>query len=123
MLRMSLPNQVRTGLPTHAMGALREAPCACYDSPFLDQFMAKLEDLQPNTSVKGILPDRLVAVVSVQWFGSEALELTYKDPTGRVANQLLYRHDEPRLEIAEAGRPWNFDGDGAMFRLVSEAHR
>src|SRR2546428_564455 len=85
--------------------------------------MAKLEELQPNTSVKGILPDRLVAVVSVQWFGSEALELTYKDPTGRVANQLLYRHDEPRLEIAEAGRPWSFDGDGAMFRLVSEAHR
>src|SRR5438093_416032 len=100
-----------------------EVDCACYDSPFLEQFMAKLEDLQPNTSVKGILPDRLVAVVSVQWFGSEALELTYKDPTGRVANQLLYRHDEPRLEIAESGRPWSFDGDGATFRLVSEAHR
>jgi superfamily II DNA or RNA helicase len=85
--------------------------------------MTRLEDLQPNASVHGILPDRLVAVVSVQWFGSDALELTYKDPTGRVANQLLYRHDEPRLEIAEAGRPWSFDGDGAMFRLVSEAHR
>src|SRR5207253_4013701 len=35
----------------------------------------------------------------------------------------LYRHDEPRLEIVEAGRPWSFDGDGALFRLVSEAHR
>jgi len=85
--------------------------------------MVKLEDLQPNASVRGILPDRLVTVTSVQWFGSEALELTYKDPTGRVANQLLYRHDEPRLEIAEIGRPWSFDGDGALFRLVSEAHR
>src|SRR5437870_3164663 len=85
--------------------------------------MAKLEDLQPNTSVKGILPDRLVAVVSVQWFGSEALELTYKDPSGRVANQLLYRHDEPHLEVVEEGRPWSFDGDGALFRLVAEAHR
>ena len=61
--------------------------------------------------------------MTVQWFGSEALELTYKTPDGRVANQLLYRHDEPRLEIAEAGRPWSFDGDGALFRLVSEAHR
>lgn len=37
----------------------------------------KLEDLQPNASVRGILPDALVAVVNVQWFGSEALELTY----------------------------------------------
>ena len=27
--------------------------------------------------------------VQVQWFGTEALELTYKDPSGRVANQIL----------------------------------
>ena len=44
-------------------------------------------------------------------------------PTGKVANQLLYRDDEPRLEIVERGRPWSFDGDGGLFRLVSEAHR
>jgi SNF2 family DNA or RNA helicase len=85
--------------------------------------MARLEDLQPNASVRGILPDSLVTVVNVQWFGSEALELTYKDPTGRLANELLYRHDESRLEVVEQGRPWSFDGDGHLFRLVSEAHR
>lgn len=85
--------------------------------------MSTLEALQPNASVRGILPDCLVTVVSVQWFGSQALELTYKDPAGKVANQLLYRHDEPRLEVAVQGRPWSFDGDGHLFRLVSEAHR
>src|SRR3972149_9477477 len=85
--------------------------------------MIKLDDLQPNATIRGILPDTLVTVISVQWFGSEALELTYKDPSGRVANQLLYRHDEPRLEVVEHGRPWSFDGDGGLFRLVSEAHR
>jgi len=84
--------------------------------------MTHLEDLTPNAAVRGILPDALVTVVSVQWFGSEALELTYKTPDGRVANVLLYRHDEPRLEVVEHGRPWSFDGDGALFRLVSEAH-
>ena len=36
----------------------------------------KLEDLQANAAVRGILSDGLVTVVSVQWFGSEALELT-----------------------------------------------
>lgn len=82
-----------------------------------------LEDLKPNASVRGILPDCLVTVVNVQWFGSEALKLTYKDPAGKVANELLYRHDEPRLEVVERGRPWSFDGDGHMFRLVSEAYR
>lgn len=85
--------------------------------------MSRLEDLTPNAAVKGILPDALVTVVSVQWFGSEALELTYKGATGRVANELLYRHDEPRIEVVERGRPWSFDGDGALFRLVSEAQR
>lgn len=87
------------------------------------QIMAKLEDLQPNATVNGILPGCQVTVVGTQWFGSEALELTYKDAEGRVANVLLYRDDEDRLEVVEQGRPWSFDGDGSLFRLVSEANR
>ncbi len=83
----------------------------------------KLEDLQPDASVRGLLPEALVTVVSVKWHGSEALTLVYRGPNGRVADEILYRHDELRLEIAEAGRPWSFDGDGARFRLVAEAHR
>src|SRR5467141_2832201 len=85
--------------------------------------MARLEDLKPNASVRGILPNSLATVVNVQWHGSAALELTYKTPEGKVANELLYRHDEPRIEIVEQGRPCSFDGQGALFRLVSEAQR
>jgi hypothetical protein len=58
--------------------------------------MARLEELKPGSSVIGVLPDCLVTVVNTQWFGSEALELTYKDPSGKMANELLYRHDETR---------------------------
>jgi hypothetical protein len=65
----------------------------------------KLEALTPNASICGILPDCLVTVIATQWFGSEALELTFKDPAGRVDNRLLYRHDEPGLELVEQGRP------------------
>ena len=83
----------------------------------------QLEQLQPHGAVRGIHPDGVVTVVSVQWFGSEALELTYKTASGTVANELLYRHDEARLAIVDRGRPWSFDGDGALFRLVSEAQR
>ena len=83
----------------------------------------KLEALTPGAAVRGILPDALITVVSITWFGTDALELTYKSPTGKVANELLYRHDELRLELLEHGRPWSFDGDGAHFRLVSEAQR
>ena len=85
--------------------------------------MARLEDLQQGAAVKGVLPDCLVTVINTQWFGSEALELTYKDPAGKLSNELLYRHDEPRLEVVQLGRPWSFDADGHLFRLVSEAHR
>jgi SNF2 family DNA or RNA helicase len=85
--------------------------------------MSKLEELRPNASVQGILPNCLVSVVNAQWFGSEAVELTYKEPTGKVGNELLYRHDEQRFKIIEEGRPWSLDGPGALFRLVSEAQR
>ena len=85
--------------------------------------MARLEDLTKGTSVKGILPDGLVTVVDVKWIGTVAVELTYKDAAGRLGNELLYRDREPTLEVVAAGRPWSFDGDGRMFRLVSEAHR
>jgi len=85
--------------------------------------MSRLKDLTQNASIRGILPTGLVTVVNVQWHGTAALELTYKTPEGRVANELLYRHDEPRIEVVQEGRPWSFDGDGGLFRLVSEAHR
>lgn len=52
--------------------------------------MRHLEDRLPDAAVRGILPDSFVTVVSVQSFGSDALELTYKTPVGKVANELLY---------------------------------
>ena len=53
----------------------------------------KLEDLQPDATVRGILPDAAVTVVNVQWYGSDALTLVYRGPNGRVADEILYRHD------------------------------
>jgi len=85
--------------------------------------MAHLEELTRGTVVKGILPDSLVTVIDVKWYGSSAIELTYKDASGRLGHELLYRDREPTLEIASAGRPWGFNADGALFKLVSEAYR
>lgn len=85
--------------------------------------MMRLEDLRPGTVVRGLVLNSAVTVIQVQWLGSEALEITFKEPSGRVGSQLLFRSDEERLDIVERGRPWSFDGDGALFRLVAEAHR
>jgi SNF2 family DNA or RNA helicase len=85
--------------------------------------MARLEDLKRGAAVKGILPDGFITVVDVSWIGSVAIELTYKDSKGKLANELIYRDREHDLEILESGKPWSFDGDPGLFRLVSEAHR
>jgi hypothetical protein len=48
--------------------------------------MSKLEDLQSNSSVQGILPNCLATVVITQWFGSEALEIEADIQTGAPEN-------------------------------------
>jgi superfamily II DNA or RNA helicase len=85
--------------------------------------MTRLEEITRGSAVRGILPEGLVTILDVKWIGTVALEVTYKDSAGRLGNELIYRDREPALEIAQAGQPWSFDGDGAAFRLVSEAHR
>jgi superfamily II DNA or RNA helicase len=85
--------------------------------------VARLEELTRSASVKGILPNQTVTVVDVAWHGSNVVELTYKDQSGRLGSELLYRDREPTLEVVDAGRVWSFESDGALFRLVSEAYR
>ncbi|MDC0838525.1 helicase-related protein, partial [Limnoraphis robusta] len=85
--------------------------------------MIKLEDITRGTIIKGILPNENVTVIDAAWYGDDAIELTYKDSRGKPGNELLFRSDQDRLEIVRDGQPWSFNGDGAIFRLVSEAHR
>lgn len=80
----------------------------------------RLEELTKGSAVKGILPQQTVKVIDVKWFGSDALELTYKDPGGRLGNELLYRHNQDTLEIVTPERPWSFNADGALLRLVAD---
>ncbi|MCT7959238.1 DUF559 domain-containing protein [Laspinema sp. D1] len=85
--------------------------------------MVQLEDLTRGTTIKGIIPHQNITVIDTQWHGSDAVEIIYKDANGQLHNQILYRHDECTLEIVTEGQPWSFNGNGALLRLVSEAHR
>ncbi|TVU52847.1 MAG: DUF3883 domain-containing protein [Arthrospira sp. PLM2.Bin9] len=85
--------------------------------------MIRLEDITRGTIIKGILPRENVTVIDANWCSSDVIELTYKDSRGKPNNQLLFRSDQETLEIVTDGQPWSFNGDGAIFRLVSEAHR
>ena len=61
--------------------------------------MARLEELTDGASIRGVLPSGLVTVVAVQWIGGVLIKLTYRDSAGVLGNQLIYRADEPTLEI------------------------
>ena len=73
--------------------------------------------------MRGLLAERAVKVVHADWHGSNAMTLTYVDESGRPGQELLYRDDEARLEIDDAGRAWSLEADGRLFQLVSEAKR
>jgi superfamily II DNA or RNA helicase len=83
----------------------------------------RLEDLTPGARVLGVLPDRPVTVVAVEWHGTNAITLTYRDDGGRSDHEILYRDAESRLVIEDEARAWSFDADGKLFRLASEALR
>lgn len=85
--------------------------------------VARLEDLKRGALVTGVTPSGPIAVVDVKWHGANVIELTYKDTAGRLGNALIYRDQEPTLEVIESGKAWSFDTDGSLFRLVSEAYR
>ena len=85
--------------------------------------MSRLEDLTVGSIVSGLVNNESVQVVAVKWYGNAVLEITYKNSQGMLANQLLYREDEARLEVQEDNLPWNFDADGDTVRLASEAYR
>lgn len=84
--------------------------------------MARLEDLTVGAQVAGLATSGPAVIKSVAWFGDHAVEVIF-DAGGRLERRLVYRDDEPSLTLAAGGRPWSFDGDGALLRLVSEAYR
>lgn len=84
---------------------------------------ATLEDIKNGATVTGIAPGQAVHVLSVEWIGNQAINVVYRGQNGAVGETTLYRDDEHRLSLESNGRPWSFDADGALLRLVTEANR
>ncbi len=85
--------------------------------------MIKLEDIKKDAQVLGIQGNEIVRIVQVEPVGDSAITVYYKDNQGRLGEQMLFRSDEARLELAQAGRPWAFDAPGEDFKLGLEAYR
>ena len=76
--------------------------------------MARLEELTVGVVVRGLSPHGTATVVAVKWYGSDMLEVTYKDGTGRVEQEILYRDREPTLEVLAGGVPGVSTATGAV---------
>lgn len=83
----------------------------------------KLEQITKGALVSGVEPSTVARVVSVDPLGENAVTVVYRTDDGRLGERVLFRSNEPELEIATAGRPWSFDADGEGFKLAAEAIR
>jgi superfamily II DNA or RNA helicase len=82
----------------------------------------RLEELQPDAQVTGLIGKEPVRIVSVQMMG-EAANVVYRDGLGNLQSQILFRDKEAELELMAGGRKWSFQGSGDQFRLASEGER
>ena len=85
--------------------------------------MAKLEEITVGSHLTGIVGNEPVQVVAVQWYGTNVLEITYKNHMGIPGTQLILREDEESIHVRDNHLPWSFDADGNQVRLASEAYR
>ena len=85
--------------------------------------MLKLEQIQKNAAISGLEPGQVVRIVTTEPVGDNALTVYYKTADGKLLERMLFRTDEAKLSLAEAGRPWAFDAPGEEFKLAAEAYR
>ena len=85
--------------------------------------MLKLEEIKKDAYIRGILGAETVKIVSVESIGENALTVFYKDNAGNTGEQMLFRSNEPRLELVQKGLPWSFSADSDTCKLAIEALR
>lgn len=85
--------------------------------------MLKLEEITKDSQITGLIPGEVVRIVTAEEIGPDARTIYYKTADGALGEQTLFRSDEHKLSLAEAGRAWAFDADPAGFKLGLEAYR
>jgi len=81
-----------------------------------------LEELKPGLRIDGLIPAQVITVIFAQWHGTDALELTYKTNDGALGQQVIFRKDQEKLNVARTGSR-AFDANATDFKLVAEAQR
>ena len=79
----------------------------------------RLEDVCAGQRLAGVIPGDAVTVLAAEWYGRDAVALTYRTTAGGLGQRNLFRADEALVDSARAaGRP--FDAPAADFKLAAE---
>jgi hypothetical protein len=63
----------------------------------------RLEDLQPDAQVRGLMGREAVRIVSAEMLGEAACMVVYRGQDGVLGEQLLFRSNEADLELVGGG--------------------
>src|SRR3954464_12661915 len=84
--------------------------------------MSRLEDIQQDLRVAGVIPGQTVRVLGVQQQGPDTIVVTYEAADGSLGRRVLDRAAEAVVSIeAAAARP--LDADPQSYKLVAECQR
>ncbi len=64
--------------------------------------------------------NQTVTIVDTKPYGRDIVQVVYRDQSGNVSTELVFRDREDSFEIVEPGQAWDLDTDGHLIRLVSE---
>src|SRR5436190_207711 len=85
--------------------------------------MTRLQDLRVGGILRVLIPGQSVTLSNVELHSEDVASVTFVDGEGKVEQALIYRDQEPQLELVQQSRPLSFASEGGLFRLVSEAQR
>ena len=83
----------------------------------------KLEDLRAKAHVTGIEPGFAVRILDVDPAGPDAVNVSYKLPSGGLLQKTLFRADEVGLQEVTAESQFTFAASAVDFKLAAEATR
>ena len=59
----------------------------------------QLTDIKIDNIVDGIIPNQNVTIVSIKIISSDVADISYRDQSGNIGNQLVYAHQLDNIKI------------------------
>lgn len=90
----------------------------------MTQSSLRMNDLRVGQRLRGVVHERVVTLVSIEWLADDLVDVVFRDDTGLIGERTVSASDLRGIHVvSEHESAPAFDGDADDFRLVSEALR